>query len=389
MNRIMPLQVVLLLNILLCGDLYADLDELFKHIESPDPKSGLIVEVAAKKPLVLMGDPVTVYVRFRNVTGSVIAVVLGGGQLSTARSNLFVRYADIARAGFKLGSTGRLLLVPANGSTYVALTNYFFKEGSTRFNVQYECAPGNRELPNADINVWRGRTNSNEVEIVVRKKEGATDVDKDAIEKRAMQCIDLLASRQPIDAEEYLIMAAPDTVVPIIANLKHPNEHVRVGLLSTLGRIVRRGKVGTTAQSITLINELVSGLENEESNKVRAYYALTLAKLYHVSPARIVGVLSGVINNSDNEELRASATVALLNASKADGFREAFRKNRMDDRRGFYGVDGWDRVYQSMTYVAGFSDQACSVDQLKKWWKDNKMKLEAEAKQIQEKAALN
>lgn len=340
-----------------------------------------------------------------------MTISLGEEKISTTGLKLVTSYADSNSTVLNFGSDEYHLLILPKTSLYIVSTGKVFpRVGKTKICAHYTHNPSPSEQDDTHINIWQGQIKSNELEFMVQTKDDRTTEEKiRSIEKEAQRHIDLIVSppKNPpqnyngFKLHDYLLETAPDSVPFILANMKHPNERVRRKLLFILRNIIDKGKFDLKTHSVSLIDDIISDLENSKS-LYRGGGISILISLYDAEPdnkvnrEKIVQALIRIINNSDDQGLRSGATIGLIVTSKVDGYREVFKNNRIDsgsyrtngvgeDKR-FYTQRGYTEILHAIRMSTGLSNMT-SIDDMKKWWEENKDRLEAEQAAADAKAA--
>jgi hypothetical protein len=378
---------VVVLAMSFCGTSSAQIDQLFTGNESLTPVSGITFQIAVKEQSRFLGEPVTIYARFRNVTSDEIAIVLGEECLSSRYSKFAWHFRGDSSSG-DLDLIDPVLLLPPSSSVSFVLANDFFYEGTNTFSVRYKHGANNKPYMDCGVKIWRGEITSNELVITVHRKNTVSGEEKARIEKRAQYYANQAGNHShaaKMEARRFLLLNAPYTVPVLSENLEHPDEDTRVEVLSILGTIA--GKNGLPPEQGGLyVDKLISAYHREKSTNVKGTYCVTLGDFYgidHEKDKLIIKTLAETIDQSDDKELRQTAAMVLLRSSRVDGLREIIGKDRLSDDSFFGGGHRFD-LYMALTEATGVNPMGDGSpgfnldDRLRTWWQENKERLIAE-----------
>jgi hypothetical protein len=378
---------VVVLAMSICEISNAQIDELFTRNESLTPVSGITFEIAVKGQSRFLGEPVTVYARFRNVTSDEIAMVLGE-ECSSSRYSKFAWHFRGDNSSTDLDLIDTVLLLPPNGSVSLVLANDFFYEGTNTFSVRYKHAANNKPYTDCGVKIWYGEITSNELVITVHRKDIVSGEEKARIERRARYYANQAGNRShaaKMEARRFLLLNAPYSVPVLFENLEHPDEDTRIEILSILGTIAGKNRL-PLEQGGLYVDRLISAYHREKSANVKGTYCVTLGDFYGIDREEdklIIKTLTETIDQSDDKELRQTAAMALLRSSRVDGLREIIGKDRLSDESFLDGRHRLD-LYMALTEATGVDPMGDGSpgfnldDRLRTWWQENKERLIAE-----------
>ncbi len=386
------LKLIILLVCVSSNALCADLTSLFKAGGSGTSGTSLNMEIAFKKVAVVVSEPTNIYIKISNNAKTPIAIPLGWGRQSSNEVRLLLSNRNELNYHINKARDDVFIIVPPQSSIYCSVPDVVFDKTGT-IDVSLEYKIGNTSMTSFfGIKPWNGTLLSNTVHLLIAESISATgtaNFDK----KIAMRNINLWtdgSSEQSHNYQNtstfYLINHAPDSVEFILSSLSIQDERVRRHLLSTLRKIVSKGKLESEAQGMELLDSIIADMLREKQ-VYGGYGTALLIELQGVYFKGNLGVRKKItksfmlqINTSANKKERAAATLGLLHISPADGYYEIFKDNRIarhayveGKANAFYDLAGWREILNLARKKAGLSNMT-SVDELENWWSKNKNK---------------
>lgn len=364
-----------------CTTLSANVEDMFVGIQSPPPENGLVFEIAVPKQTYFFFEPVTVFVRFRNVSNNPIALIFEQDALRGIASKMSWKFSSLdgrSHSPSTYGSTiENVLLIPAQGAIYVALPDKMFFVGRSEIRIEYKHSQSGSQPPLADAKVWEGAITSNALVIIVERKDALTTEEQERVTEKIRRHISIFRSDDPTTsylAEQQLIPLAKYSVPILLRCLTDEDGRIRSHAIETLGAIANTevAQKNGIERDTSFLDALIAAYSRERETEIKATVVNEMANFYDAPPemlARIVPTLRKAVEHP-NKNLRAAGARVLLGISPGDGIQEVV--DRISDGEYFGTQQG--SILGALKQASG-QDFGTDANKWRSWWLENRKKF--------------